>query len=80
MDMLEEDFLILQCNVEDTPMVDYKYYHKELESCHALQINIPKMLFQETFICKGSPVSQPALWIRFWCMAHLIGVWSALAW
>ena len=61
MDMLEEDFLILQCNVEDTPMVDYKYYHKELESCHALQINIPKMFFQETFICKGSPVSQPGL-------------------
>ena len=30
--------LILQCNVEDTPRVDYKYYHKELESCYALQI------------------------------------------
>ena len=65
------------------PWLTIKYHHKELESCCALQINIPKMLFQETFICKGSPVSQPAsqaLWIRFWCMAHLIGVWSALAW
>ena len=43
------------------PWLTIKYHHKELESCCALQINIPKMLFQETLICKGSPVSQPGL-------------------
>ena len=60
MDMLEEDFLILQCNVEDTPMVDYKYYHKELESCYALQINIPKCCSRKhLFAREAQSASQP---------------------